>query len=100
MESTKVIAQGKWIVEESVENLTSDVQHITIVKDESRGVIGKFINRISAVDARMIANAPDMLGMLKLMESAISSMLYQAPLSTSYIHSLLCEARRIIDNVK
>ena len=73
MESTKVIAQGKWIVEESVENLTSDVQHITIVKDESRGVIGKFINRISAVDARMIANAPNMVSALEDAYRSLSS---------------------------
>ena len=101
METKKIIASGEWTVTQVVECECNCPVSKTVVEDLSGRIIGKFDDSISVADARMIANAPNMLGMLIKMESAISSMLYHDALpSPSHLSSILYEARSIIDKVK
>lgn len=76
METRKEIASGGWIVSEAIDCYGNCPEYKTIVTGFEGRIVGKFDDRISVSDARMIANAPNMLGMLIKMESAISSMLY------------------------
>ena len=100
MKSSIIIASGKWKVVERIKYLNSEPSYVTFVEDERGRMIGKFCDRISMADARVIANAPDMLRMLKLMEYALSSILCRESPSVSELGSILTRARRIIDNVK
>ena len=62
-------------------------------------IVGKFDDRISVSDARMIANAPNMVDMLKKMESELSSIVYNGVLpSWGYLYSLIYEVRCVIEN--
>lgn len=100
MESKKIIALGKWTVTQVVECESNCPVSKTVVEDLSGRIIGKFDDSISVEDARMIAQAPNMVEMLMRMESAISSMLYHDALpSPSYLSSILYDARLVIDSV-
>ena len=62
-------------------------------------IVGKFDDRISVSDARMIANAPNMVEMLMKVESNLSSIVYNGILpSWSYLCSLIYEVRCVIEN--
>ena len=100
METRKEIASGGWIVSETIDCYGNCPEHKTIVTGFGGRIIGKFDDRISVSDARMIANAPNMLGMMMLMESALSLILFGESPSVSKLGSILVRARRIIDNVK
>ena len=100
METKKIIASGKWTVTQIVECECNCPVSKTVVTDLSGRIIGKFDDSISVADARMIANAPNMLGMLMKMESEISSIVYNGLPSSGYLRGLIYEVRSIIDNVK
>ena len=100
METKKIIALGKWKVTQVVECECNCPVSKTVVTDLSGRLIGKFDDSISVADARMIANAPNMLGMLMKMESEISSIVYNGLPSSGYLRGLIYEVRSIIDNVK
>ena len=100
METKKIIASGEWTVTQVVECECNCPVSKTVVTDLSGRLVGKFDNSISVSDARMIANAPNMLGMMMLMESALSLILFGESPSVSKLGSILVRARRIIDNVK
>ena len=100
METKKIIALGKWTVTQVVECECNCPVSKTVVTDLSGRIIGKFDDSISVADARMIANAPNMLGMLTKMESEISSIVYNGLPSSGYLRGLIYEVRSIIDNVK
>lgn len=101
METRKEIASGGWIVSETTDCYGNCPEYKTIVTGFGGRIIGKFDDRISVSDAKMIANAPNMIEMLMKMESAISSMLYHDALpSPSYLSSILYDARLVIDKVK
>lgn len=100
METKKIIASGEWTVTQVVECECNCPVSKTVVEDLSGRIIGKFDDSISVADARMIANAPNMLGMMMLMESALSLILFGESPSVSKLGSILVRARRIIDNVK
>ena len=100
METKKIIASGKWTVTQIVECVCNCPVSKTVVTDLSGRIIGKFDDSISVADARMIANAPNMLGMLMKMESEISSIVYNGLPSSGYLRGLIYEVRSIIDNVK
>ena len=100
METRKEIASGGWIVSEAIDCYGNCPEHKTIVTGFGGRIVGKFDDRISVSDARMIANAPNMLGMLMKMESEISSIVYNGLPSSGYLRGLICEVRSIIDNVK
>ena len=100
METKKIIASGKWTVTQVVECESNCPVSKTVVADLSGRIIGKFDDSISVEDAKMIANAPNMIEMLMRMESAISSMFYHDALpSPSYLSSILYDARLVIDSV-
>ena len=62
-------------------------------------IVGKFDDRISVSDARMIANAPNMVEMLMKVESNLSSIVYNGFLpSWGYLYSLIYEVRCVIEN--
>ena len=100
METKKIIASGKWTVTQIVECECNCPVSKTVVTDLSGRIIGKFDDSISVADARMIANAPNMLGMLMKMESEISSIVYNGLPSSGYLRVIIYEVRSIIDNVK
>lgn len=100
METKKIIALGKWTVTQVVECECNCPVSKTVVTDLSGRLIGKFDDSISVADARMIANAPNMLWMLTKMESEISSIVYNGLPSSGYLRGLIYEVRSIIDNVK
>ena len=100
MEPKKIIALGKWTVTQVVECECNCPVSKTVVSDLSGRIIGKFDDSISVADARMIANAPNMLGMLRKMESEISSIVHNGLPSSGYLRGLIREVRSIIDNVK
>ena len=100
METKKIIASGKWTVTQVVECECNCPVSKTVVTDLSGRIIGKFDDSISVADARMIANAPNMLGMLMKMESEISSIVYNGLPSSGYLRGIIYEVRSIIDNVK
>lgn len=101
METKKIIALGKWRVTKIVECECNCPVSKTVVEDLSGRLIGKFDDSISVEDAKMIANAPNMVDMLKKVESNLSSIVYNGFLpSFSYLCSLIYEVRSIIDNVK
>ena len=62
-------------------------------------IIGKFDDRISVSDARMIANAPNMVEMLMKVESNLSSIVCNGLPSWSYLCNLIYDVRCVIDNV-
>ena len=100
METKKIIASGEWTVTQVVECECNCPVSKTVVTDLSGRLVGKFDDSVSVSDARMIANAPNMLGMMMLMESALSLILFGESPSVSKLGSILVRARRIIDNVK
>ena len=61
-------------------------------------IVGKFDGRISVSDARLIANAPNMVEMLKKMESELSSIVYNGLPSSGYLRGLIYDVRCVIDN--
>ena len=99
METKKIIALGKWTVTQVVECESNCPVIKTVVADLSGRIIGKFDDSISVADARMIANAPNMLGMLMKMEPEISSIVYNGLPSSGYLRGLIYEVRCVIDNV-
>ena len=98
MEQKKIIALGKWTVTQVVECECDFHVSKTVVTDLSGRLIGKFDDSISVADARMIANAPNMLGMLMKMESEISSIVYNGLPSSGYLRGLIYEVRCVIEN--
>ena len=99
METKKIIALGKWTVTQVVECECNCPVSKTVVADLSGRIIGKFDDSISVEDARMIAQAPNMVEMLKKMESEISSIVYNGLPSSGYLRGLIYEVRSIIDKV-
>ena len=101
METKKIIASGKWTVTQVVECESNIPVSKTVVRELMSGrIVGTFDDSISDSDARMISNAPNMIEMLMRMESALSSILYHNALpSSSYLSSILYDARLVIDNV-
>ena len=98
METKKIIASGKWTVTQVVECECDCHVSKTVVTDLSGRLICKFDDSISVADARMIANAPNMLGMLMKMESEISSIVYNGLPSSGYLRGLIYEVRCVIEN--
>ena len=72
METKKTIALGKWTVTQVVECESNCPVSKTVVADLSGRLIGKFDDSISVEDATMTANAPNMVDMLKKVESNLS----------------------------
>ena len=99
MEPKKIIALGKWTVTQVVECESNCPVSKTVVTDLSGRIIGKFEDSISVEDAKMIANAPNMVEMLKKVDSNLSSIVYNGCLpSWGYICSLIYEVRSVIEN--
>ena len=99
MKTKKIIALGKWKITQVVECESNCPVSKTVVEDLSGRIIGKFDDSISVEDARMIAQAPNMVEMLKKMESELSSIVYIGFLpSWSYLCSLIYEVRCVIEN--
>ena len=99
METKKIIALGKWRVTKIVECECNCPVSKTVVEDLSGRIIGKFDDSISVEDAKMIAQAPNMVDMLKKVESNLSSIVYNGCLpSWSYLCNLIYEVRCVIDN--
>lgn len=98
METRKEIASGGWIVSETID-CYGNCPDKTIVTGFGGRIIGKFNDRISVEDARMIAQAPNMVDMLKKMDAELSSIVYTGVLpSWSYLCSLIYEVRCVIEN--
>ena len=98
METKKIIASGKWTVAQVVECESNCPVSKTVVEDLSGRIIGKFDDSISVEDARMIAQAPNMVEMLKKMESELSSIVYNGLPSSGYLRGLIYEVRCVIEN--
>ena len=99
METRKEIASGGWIVSETIDCYGNCPEHKTIVTGFGGRIVGKFDDRISVSDARMIANAPNMVEMLMKVESNLSSIVYNGFLpSWGYLCSLIYEVRCVIEN--
>ncbi len=99
METRKEIASGGWIVSETIDCYGNCPVSKTVVEDLSGRIIGKFNDRISVEDARMIAQAQNMVDMLKKMDAELSSIVYTGVLpSWSYLCSLIYEVRCVIEN--
>ena len=100
MENEKVIASGGWIVSETTDCYGNCPEHKTIVTGFGGRIVGKFDGSISVEDAKMIANAPNMVEMLMKMESKLSSIVYNGFLpSWGYLCDLIYEIRCVIENV-
>ena len=101
METKKIIASGKWTVTQVVGCESNCTASKTVVRELRSGrIVGTFDDIISDSDARMIANAQNMIDTIMSMESALSSILYHNALpSASYLSSILYDARLVIDNV-
>ena len=101
METKKIIASGKWTVTQVVECESNCPVSKTVVRELRSGrIVGTFDDIISDSDARMIANAQNMIDTIMSMESVLSSILYYNALpSASYLSSILYDARLVIDNV-
>lgn len=100
METKKIIASGKWTVTQVVECESNCPVSKTVVADLSGRIIGKFDDSISVPDARMIAQAPNMVEMLMKIESNLSSIVYNGLPSSGYLRGLIYEVRCAIDNAK
>ena len=99
METKKIVALGKWTVTQVVECESNSHASKTVVEDLSGRIIGTFDDSISVEDAKMIANAPNMVEMLMKMESEISSIVCNGFLpSWSYLRGLIYEVRCVIEN--
>ena len=98
METRKEIASGGWIVSEAIDCYGNCQEHKTIVTGFGGRIIGKFDDRISVSDARMIANAPNMIEMLVKLESKLSSIVYNGLPSWGYLCDLIYDIRSVIDN--
>lgn len=98
METKKIIALGKWAVTQVMECESNCPAIKTVVTDLSGRIIGKFDDSISAEDAKMIANAPNMVDMLMKMESELSSIVYNGLPSSGYLRGLIYEVRCVIEN--
>ena len=100
METKKIIALGEWTVTQVVECESNCPVSKTVVADLIGRIIGKFNGSISVEDARMIAQAPNMVDMLKKMDAELSSIVYTGVLpSWSYLCSLIYDIRSVMDNV-
>lgn len=99
METKKIIASGKWTVTQIVECECNCPVSKTVVADLSGRIIGKFDDSISVEDAKMIANAPNMVEMLMNVESNLSSIVCNGLPSWSYLCNLIYDVRCVIDNV-
>ena len=99
MEPKKIIALGKWTVTQVVECESNCHVSKTVVADLSGRIIGKFDDSISVEDAKMIANAPNMVEMLMNVESNLSSIVCNGLPSWSYLCNLIYDVRCVIDNV-
>ena len=98
METKKIVALGKWTVTQVVECESNSHASKTVVEDLSGRIIGTFDDSISVEDAKMIANAPNMVEMLMKMESEISSIVYNGLPSSGYLRGLIYEVRCVIEN--
>ena len=98
METKKIIALGKWKVTQVMECESNCTVSKTVVEDLSGRIIGKFDDSISVEDARMIAQAPNMVEMLKKMESELSSIVCNGLPSSGYLRSLIYDVRCVIEN--
>ena len=99
METRKEIASGGWIVSETIDCYGNCPEHKTIVTGFGGRIVGKFDDSISVEDAKMIANAPNMVEMLMKVESNLSSIVYNGFLpSWGYLCSLIYEVRCAIEN--
>lgn len=87
METKKIIALGKWTVTQVVECESNCPASKTVVRELKSGrIVGTFDDSISVEDAKMIAQAPNMVEMLKKVESNLSSIVYNGCLpSWSYL---------------
>ena len=99
MKTKKIIASGKWTVTQVVECECNYHASKTVVADLSGRIIGKFDDSISVEDAKMIANAPNMVEMLMNVESNLSSIVCNGLPSWSYLCNLIYDVRCVIDNV-
>ena len=99
METKKTIASGKWTVTQVVECESNCPVSKTVVEDLSGRIIGKFDDSISVEDAKMIANAPNMVDMLMGVESNLSSIVCNGLPSWGYLCNLIYDVRCVIDNV-
>lgn len=99
MENAKVIASGGWVVSETTDCCGNCTASKTVVEDLSGRIIGKFDDSISDEDAKMIANAPNMVEMLIKVESKLSSIVYNGCLpSWGYLCNLIYDVRNVIEN--
>ena len=98
MENEKVIASGGWIVSETIDCYGNCPVSKTVVADLSGRIIGTFDDSISVEDAKMIANAPNMVEMLMKVESNLSSIVYNGLPSSGYLRGLIYEVRCVIEN--
>lgn len=98
METRKEIASGGWIVTETIDCYGNCPEYKTIVTGFGGRIIGKFDDSISVEDARMIAQAPNMVEMLKKMESELSSIVYNGLPSSGYLRGLIYEVSCVIEN--
>lgn len=99
MENAKVIASGGWIVSEAIECYGNCPEHKTIVTGFGGRIVGKFDDRISVSDARMIANAPNMVSALEDAYRSFSSVA-NGNYSRDDILCAMSVINRVIDKVK
>lgn len=99
MENAKVIASGGWIVSEAIDCYGNCPEHKTIVTGFGGRIIGKFDDRISVSDARMIANAPNMVSALEDAYRSLSSVA-NGNYSRDDILCVMSVINRVIDKVK
>ena len=99
METRKEIASGGWIVSETIDCYGKCPEYKTIVTDFGGRIIGKFDDRISVSDARMIANAPNMVSALEDAYLALSSVA-NGNYGRGDILCVMSVINRVIDKVK
>ena len=99
METKKIIASGKWTVTQVVECECNCPVSKTVVEDLSGRIIGKFDDSISVEDAKMIANAPNMVSALEDAYRSLSSVA-NGNYSRDGILCAMSVINRVIDKVK
>ena len=99
METRKEIASGGWIVSETIDCYGNCPEYKTIVTGFGGRIIGKFDDRISVSDARMIANAPNMVSALDDAYRSLSSVA-NGNYSRDDILCAMSVINRVIDKVK
>ena len=100
METRKEIASGGWIVSETIDCYGNCPEHKTIVTGFGGRIVGKFDDRISVSDARMIANAPDMVFALEDAYYFLNSVAHGGNYSRYGILSVIYVIKHVIDKVK